>query len=146
MLPDEDAAYEARPVPDYAPDFVRDALSRLGRYFKGEPESFEGVPLDLSCVTESRRVLYQMLRTIGWGETVTYGMLADKLGVPGAARAIGRSIGANPIPIIVPCHRVLAAGGRLGGFTAPRGTTTKQELLDLEGAVVEWTRQMGFGF
>ena len=129
-----------------APAFVGEAACRLQRYFRGEREDFEGVPLDLSGVSESRRTLYGALRRIGWGETTTYGGLAEMLGAPGAAQAVGRAMGANPIPVIIPCHRVLAAGGRMGGFSAPGGTVTKQRLLELEGLVPEEARQMGFGF
>ncbi|MEI2387141.1 methylated-DNA--[protein]-cysteine S-methyltransferase [Breoghania sp. JC706] len=135
----------AAPPPD-APGFVMDALAKLKRYFAGEREDFTGVPLDLSGVSQSRRTLYAALCRIGWGETTTYGGLAEMLGTPGAAQAVGRAMGANPIPVIIPCHRVLAAGGRMGGFSAPGGVVTKQYLLALEGVEPEETRQMGFGF
>ncbi|WP_321341596.1 methylated-DNA--[protein]-cysteine S-methyltransferase [Breoghania sp.] len=138
--------HPATPLPDDAPDFVREALSRLARYFAGEREDFAGIPLDLDGVEPARQQLYATLCRIGWGETETYGSLAAMLGQPGAARAVGRAMGANPIPVIIPCHRILAAGGRMGGFSAPQGLTTKAELLALEGVVPEETRQMGFGF
>ncbi|WP_321504911.1 methylated-DNA--[protein]-cysteine S-methyltransferase [Breoghania sp.] len=136
----------AIPRPDDAPVFVREALSRLERYFAGEREDFSGIPLDLDGVEPARQTLYAALCRIGWGETETYGSLAAILGQPGAARAVGRAMGANPIPVIIPCHRILAAGGRMGGFSAPQGLTTKAELLALEGVVPEETRQLGFGF
>jgi methylated-DNA-[protein]-cysteine S-methyltransferase len=68
------------------------------------------------------------------GETRTYGEIAKAVGAPGASRAVGRALGANPIPIIVPCHRVLAADGRSGGFSAPGGSSTKLKMLEIEGA------------
>ncbi|MGD9805359.1 MAG: methylated-DNA--[protein]-cysteine S-methyltransferase, partial [Hyphomicrobiaceae bacterium] len=78
--------------------------------------------------------LYAEARRIPWGETVTYGDLARALGQPGAARAVGQAMGRNPVPIIMPCHRVLASGSALRGFSAPGGIATKQRLLELERA------------
>ena len=132
--------------PQEAPAFVAVTLGCLERYFRGARESFDAVPLDLSGLSQARCTLYNALRRIGWGETTTYGGLAEMMGMPGAAQAVGQAMGKNPIPVIIPCHRVLAAGNRMGGFSAPGGIRTKQHLLDLEGVQLEETRQMGFGF
>jgi methylated-DNA-[protein]-cysteine S-methyltransferase len=74
-------------------------------------------------------------RAIPLGEVLTYGQVAARLGDEGAARAVGRALGRNPFPIVVPCHRVIAAGGRLGGFSAEGGATTKRRMLVIEGAL-----------
>jgi methylated-DNA-[protein]-cysteine S-methyltransferase len=107
----------------------------IARYLAGERVDFSAVAVDLGGLDEFRRSLYQALREVGFGATTTYGALAGRLGLEGpeAAREIGAAMGRNPVPIVIPCHRVLAAGGRLGGFSAPGGAATKQKLLALEG-------------
>ena len=80
----------------------------------------------------NRRV-YELARTIPPGSTMTYGEVARRLGSPGMARAVGQALGRNPYPIVVPCHRVLAADGRMGGFSAPGGVATKRRMLEIEG-------------
>ena len=90
------------------------------------------IELDLRAVPPFNAAVYRIARTIPPGETLTYGEIAARLNDPGAARAVGQALGANPIPIIVPCHRVLAAGGRAGGFSAPGGVMTKLRLLEIE--------------
>ena len=89
--------------------------------------------LDLTGVPDFHRRCYEILLTIGWGKTTTYGDMARRLGGVGLSRAVGQAMGANPIPLIIPCHRVLAAGGGAGGFSAPGGTTSKRAMLALEG-------------
>lgn len=113
--------------------WVAQLITRLTRHLGGVPESFASVPLDLEGVPDFHRAVYEVLRELPAGSTSTYGELAQRLGKPGAARAIGRAMARNPLPIIVPCHRVLAAGGRPGGFTAYGGWHTKRSLLALEG-------------
>jgi methylated-DNA-[protein]-cysteine S-methyltransferase len=81
--------------------------------------------------------IYAVLRTVPFGRTTTYGELAEQAGHPGAARAVGVAMARNPWPIVVPCHRVLAKHGMLGGFSAPGGVLTKRRLLELEGAKVD---------
>lgn len=110
------------------------AIAGLTTLLRGEPADFHSVPLDLDGVPAFDRRVYDVALAIRRGETMTYGAVASRLGEPGAARAVGAALGRNPIPIIVPCHRVLAAGGRMGGFSAPGGTSTKQRLLAIEGA------------
>ena len=92
------------------------------------------MPLDLDGVPEFHRRVYDVARAIPPGETRSYGEVAAALGEPGAAQAVGRALGRNPVPIVVPCHRVLAADGRLHGFSAPGGIETKRRMLALEGA------------
>jgi methylated-DNA-[protein]-cysteine S-methyltransferase len=83
-----------------------------------------------------RRAIYSAARKLGFGETTTYGGLADSAGHPGMARETGEALGRNPVPLIVPCHRILAAGGKIGGFSAPGGSSTKERLLALEGVQI----------
>ena len=97
---------------------------------------FSGVPVDLDGVDLFQRAIYQAASKLGFGETTTYGGLADAAGHPGKARETGEALGRNPVPLIVPCHRILAAGGKIGGFSAPGGSATKEKLLALEGVRV----------
>src|SRR5262249_35020553 len=96
---------------------------------------FSTVPITLRGIEPLRRRLYQAMRSLGWGRTTTYGALAHDIGLtgPAAARSVGAAMGRNPVPIVIPCHRVLAAGNKLGGFSAPGGSATKAKLLALEG-------------
>jgi methylated-DNA-[protein]-cysteine S-methyltransferase len=95
---------------------------------------FSNVSLDLGGQDEFFRKIYAAARRLGWGQTTTYGSLAQELGAgPEAARDVGQAMARNPVPLIIPCHRVLAAGGKLGGFSAPGGSSTKQHMLEMEG-------------
>ena len=123
---------DSRPSAKPPPRIAR-TLASLQRYFEGEPVDFSGVALDLERVGAFHRAIYDAARALGWGETATYGELAQRVGSPGAARAVGQAMGMNPVPIIIPCHRVLAAGRKIGGFSAHGGVVTKQRLLALEG-------------
>jgi len=105
---------------------------RIEAYFQGEAVSFTDVPLAANWSTPFQRAVVQALRKVPYGGTTTYAELAARVGHPGAARAVGQVMATNPVPIVVPCHRVLASGGKLGGFSAPTGLTLKQWLLDLE--------------
>jgi methylated-DNA-[protein]-cysteine S-methyltransferase len=91
------------------------------------------VALDMTGVPEFNQRVYQAARTIRPGTTVSYGDIARQLGIPGSARAVGQALGRNPFPIVVPCHRVLAADGKTGGFSAPGGAATKLRMLAIEG-------------
>jgi methylated-DNA-[protein]-cysteine S-methyltransferase len=113
---------------------VHRAITRIVALLEGKPVDFDGVELDTEGLPPFHRRVYEVARRIPVGATLTYGEIAKRLGEPGAARAVGQALGANPWPIIVPCHRVLAAGGRPGGFSAPGGVTTKLRLLATEGA------------
>ena len=85
-------------------------------------------------MTPFQRIVLDAIQKVPSGETISYGGLARRIGKPGAARAVGRALGSNPIPIIIPCHRALAADGSLGGYSGRGGVRTKQALLTLEGA------------
>ena len=104
---------------------LKRAALQLNEYFNGKRRSFD-LPLDLRLKGFTRRVLEEVSR-IPYGETATYGEVARRVGSPRAARAVGGAVGANPIPIIIPCHRVIAAGGKLGGFGG--GVALKKKLL-----------------
>jgi methylated-DNA-[protein]-cysteine S-methyltransferase len=122
-------ATEATPPPQIA-----EAIAAITRLLAGEPDDLTTLPLDLDGVPEFHRRVYDGARTIPPGETRSYGEVAAALGEPGAAQAVGRALGRNPVPIVVPCHRVLAANGALHGFSAPGGIETKRRMLALEGA------------
>ena len=121
------------------PPEMRAVIADIQRYFAGEPVDFSGVAVDLDGVDPFRRNLYETMRAIGWGATTTYGDLAKQAGLLDreAARDVGQAMGQNPVPLVIPCHRVLAAGKKLGGFSAPGGSTTKARLLALEGVRVD---------
>ena len=102
--------------------------------FDGEPDDLVGIALDTAGVPEFNRRVYAVTRTVPPGETTSYGAVAARIGEPGAAQAVGRALGQNPFPIVVPCHRVVAADGRLTGFSAPGGIDTKRRMLEIEGA------------
>jgi methylated-DNA-[protein]-cysteine S-methyltransferase len=119
---------------DEPPSFVREAIALVTAYFEGRPVELHRVPLDLSGVTPFRVRVYEALRAVPRGRVVDYGELALGAGAAGAARAVGQAMAHNPLPLFVPCHRVVAASGRIGGFSAPGGTATKRRLLELEAA------------
>jgi methylated-DNA-[protein]-cysteine S-methyltransferase len=113
------------------------------RYFEGEATDFSGVELDLGEQEDFLQQVYAAARRVGWGQTTTYGALAKELGAgPEAARDVGQAMARNPVPLIIPCHRVLATGGRIGGFSAPGGAATKLRMLELEGVELERLRQV----
>jgi methylated-DNA-[protein]-cysteine S-methyltransferase len=116
------------------PPVVQQAIDGIVELLSGHPEDLRDVPVDLADVPEFDRRVYDVARQIDPGQTMTYGEIAARLGDPRAAREVGQALGANPVPLIVPCHRVLAAGGKLGGFSARGGVTTKLRLLEIEGA------------
>lgn len=124
-------------TPGTPPPEIANVIDAAQRYFAGESIDFSAVPLDLDEQEEFSREIYATLRRVGWGRTTTYGALAKELGAgPEAARDVGEAMARNPVPLIIPCHRVLAAGGKLGGFSAPGGSTTKLRMLELEGVRV----------
>lgn len=136
-LPGTDQASSAEPtgLPAATPDWVRELVARVQRHLAGELQDFTGVALDYSRVAPFARRVYEATRKVPAGRTCTYGELAGMLGEPpGASRAIGALLGANPWPLIVPCHRIVGAKGRLTGFSAAGGVRTKARLLALEGA------------
>jgi methylated-DNA-[protein]-cysteine S-methyltransferase len=116
------------------PDAVRDAIGGIVALLDGERPDLRDVALDERPVDDFRRRVYAATRAVGPGQTATYGEIARAIGAPGAARAVGAALGQNPYPIVVPCHRVLAADGSLHGFSAPGGIRTKRRMLEIEGA------------
>jgi methylated-DNA-[protein]-cysteine S-methyltransferase len=129
------------------PPWVAELIARLRRFAAGEPVDFRDVPLSLDHLTPFGRHVVAACQRISWGQTRTYGELAAECGSPGAARAVGSVMAKNRYPLIVPCHRVLAAGrpgnrqdrvpgARLGGYSAPDGLKMKRRLLAMEGVLV----------
>jgi methylated-DNA-[protein]-cysteine S-methyltransferase len=118
------------------PDHIQQTIDAIIGLLRGEARDLSDVALDLDGVPEFHQRVYAVARTIAAGATLSYGDVAAQLGDRGAARDVGEALGQNPIPIIVPCHRVLAAGGKVGGFSAAGGVTTKLRLLEIEGAQV----------
>jgi methylated-DNA-[protein]-cysteine S-methyltransferase len=116
------------------PEDVARAIEEIVALFEGERRDFSAVVLDTDDVPEFNRRVYEVARTVPPGATITYGEIAARIGEPGAAQAVGRALGANPFPIVVPCHRVVAADGSLRGFSAPGGIDTKRRMLAIEGA------------
>jgi methylated-DNA-[protein]-cysteine S-methyltransferase len=133
------------------PDDILHLIDDVRRYFSGEAVDFRDVRLDLDVGDDFFRQIYSVTRGLAWGETTTYGTIAKELGAgPQAAQEVGRAMATNPVPLIIPCHRVLAAGGKIGGFSAPGGSASKMKMLQLEGVPVSSSvtlpAQQSFGF
>jgi methylated-DNA-[protein]-cysteine S-methyltransferase len=124
-------------APPSAP--VQSAIDGIVELLAGKPNDLADVVLDLDGVPEFNRGVYDIARTIPPGQTMTYGDIAKRLGGVELSRDVGQALGHNPCPIVVPCHRVLAAGGKPGGFSANGGVATKLKMLAIEGAVVNHT-------
>ena len=125
-------------TPATPPLEVMEAVAAVKRYFAGEKVDFSDFKLDLGTQNELYLQIYGAARRVSWGHTTTYGTLAKELGGgPEAAREVGQAMARNPVPLIIPCHRVVAAGGKLGGFSAPGGSATKIRMLALEGVGIE---------
>jgi methylated-DNA-[protein]-cysteine S-methyltransferase len=123
--------------PGEPPPAVAEAIALATRYFSGEPSDFSAVALDLGDQDPFFAEVYRVLRGTGFGRTTTYGALAAAVGANReAARDVGQAMAQNPMPLLIPCHRVLAAGGKLGGFSAPGGAKTKARMLRMEGVEV----------
>ena len=118
------------------PGRIRQAIDDIVSLLSGEARDLSAITLDMADVPPFHQEVYAVARTIPAGATLSYGDIATRLGDSRAAREVGEAMGRNPFPIIVPCHRVLAAGGRIGGFSAAGGITTKLRLLEIEGAQV----------
>jgi methylated-DNA-[protein]-cysteine S-methyltransferase len=118
------------------PDDIQRVIDDIAALLHGEKRDLSAVVLDMEGVPQFNQDVYAVARTIPAGATLSYGDIATRLGDRAAAREVGEAMGQNPFPIIVPCHRVLAAGGKVGGFSAAGGVTTKLRLLDIEGAQV----------
>jgi methylated-DNA-[protein]-cysteine S-methyltransferase len=128
---------------------IAEAIGAVRRYFAGEETDFSAFTLDLGEQAAFFEQIYAAARRVGWGRTTTYGSLAKELGAgPEAARDVGQAMATNPVALFIPCHRVLAAGGKVGGFSAPGGATAKIRMLELEGVDVRPLKpaQGAFGF
>jgi methylated-DNA-[protein]-cysteine S-methyltransferase len=129
-------------VPD---EEIAELVADIQAYARGEQVEFDEIVLDLDGQPEFHRRVYDDILKLGWGETTTYGDIARRLGDVALSRAVGQALGANPIPLIIPCHRVLASNGRAGGFSAPGGVSSKMKMLALERAASP-EGQFSFGF
>jgi methylated-DNA-[protein]-cysteine S-methyltransferase len=118
---------------------VKAAIGRIVDLLAGKPDDLLDIPLDLDGVPEFNRGVYDIARNIPPGKTLTYGDIAKRLGGVELSRDVGQALGRNPCPIVVPCHRVLAAGNKPGGFSARGGVETKLKMLAIEGAAVNHT-------
>ncbi len=121
------------------PAEVKRVCAAIVALLNGEATDLTGVALDMDSVPAFERRVYEIARTIPPGETLTYGEIAARLGDPAAARDVGQALGRNPFPIVVPCHRVQAAGGKTGGFSAPGGVATKVRMLQIESVHTKGT-------
>jgi methylated-DNA-[protein]-cysteine S-methyltransferase len=117
------------------PAAVAAAIGRISAFLGGGKDDLMDIPLDDRALGDFDRGVYRETRAIPAGSTSTYGEIATRLGDPAQARAVGQSLGRNPWPIVIPCHRVTGAHGRMGGFSAPGGRETKLKLLEIEGAL-----------
>ena len=118
------------------PAHIAHAIEQIAALLRGEKRALADIVLDMDAVPEFHRRVYAIARDIPAGQTLAYGEIAAQLGDRNAARDVGEAMGQNPFPLIVPCHRVLAAGGKVGGFSAAGGVTTKLRLLEIEGAEI----------
>ncbi|WP_308367539.1 MULTISPECIES: methylated-DNA--[protein]-cysteine S-methyltransferase [unclassified Microbulbifer] len=105
-------------------------------HLSGEAQDFSDIELDLDGVGKLAKAIYQAPRAIPAGQATTYGQLAEAAGCAGAARTVGQAMSRNPVPLIIPCHRVIAADNRRGGFSAHGGLTTKAKMLEIEGVTL----------
>ena len=128
------ATQEATP-----PETIAAAIAEMVALLAGEKRDLADLEVDLHDVPEFNRNVYAIARGIPPGATLTYGDIAKRLGGVEMSRDVGQALGHNPCPIVVPCHRVLAAGGKPGGFSANGGVATKLKMLEIEGAIVNHT-------
>jgi methylated-DNA-[protein]-cysteine S-methyltransferase len=142
QLPEKDAAatfarvHRRHPsaIETAPPPAIRQAIAGIVALLAGEKRDLTDITIDDERQSDFNKRVYAIARTIPPGKTMTYGEIAERLGDKTLARAVGQAMGENPTPIIMPCHRVLAAGGKTGGFSAPGGVVTKLQLLTIEGA------------
>jgi methylated-DNA-[protein]-cysteine S-methyltransferase len=128
-----DKCIEVKTIDHWIAPWVADSIRRVQLHLGGDPQDFTCVPLDLNAAPNFHQRVYEAARTIPSGVTKTYGEIAREVGVPNGARAVGQALGRNPIALIVPCHRVVAANGKPGGFSAFGGLSTKEKMLLAEG-------------
>jgi methylated-DNA-[protein]-cysteine S-methyltransferase len=123
----------AHSFPGVPPPDIERIIANIQLYLAGQKIDFSTVALDLTGASPFHQMIYHAARAVPWGQTTTYGELAHQIGAPESARAVGQALGRNPIPIIIPCHRILAKGDKLRGFSAYGGIAAKERLLVLEG-------------
>ncbi len=117
--------------------FFRPVQEQIATYFEGACVNFSlDIPLVIEGLSSFGISILTACRDIGFGQTITYGRLAKKSGRPNASRAVGSALAKNPLPLIIPCHRVIRSDGKLGGFSAPGGVTLKKKMLELEGKAI----------
>ncbi len=136
-------------LPGEPPARIAEIIAAVRHYFDGEEIDFSNVEVDLGDQEPFFAQIYATARQLRWGDTTTYGAIAKELGAdPEAARDVGQAMAKNPVPLIIPCHRVLAAGGKIGGFSAPGGSIAKARMLELEGTQpgAAPPAQQSFGF
>jgi methylated-DNA-[protein]-cysteine S-methyltransferase len=124
-------AREVSPPPE-----IQTIVEGIGALLRGERADLSSARLDMAGVGDVDRRVYEAARAVPAGATATYGDIARRVGPPATPRSVGQSLGRNPFPIVVPCHRILGAGGRLVGFSASGGVTTKLRLLSIEGSML----------
>ena len=127
---------EIHPLAKKESSLTRSGAALLVRYFAGEPVLFD-LPLELDQFTEFRQAVYRMVAGIPYGTALSYAEVAAACGCPKGARAIGGAMAGNPLPVLIPCHRVVGVSGVMTGFTAPGGVASKRELLLMEGAIFD---------
>ncbi|PIR20432.1 MAG: cysteine methyltransferase [Deltaproteobacteria bacterium CG11_big_fil_rev_8_21_14_0_20_47_16] len=119
-------------VSNEIPSWLKPTVAKVQKHLSGKLQNFSDCPLDLSAVPLFHRSVYRVLCKVPAGKTVSYAELALRAGSPRAARAVGQAMAKNPLPILIPCHRVLTANGRIGNYSAGKGSVTKAKLLALE--------------
>jgi methylated-DNA-[protein]-cysteine S-methyltransferase len=151
QLPERDTATTRARLTQRFPDATESeptqavavAIAAIRDLFAGVPDvDLSTLPLDLEDVSPFDRRVYEIARRIPRGRTMTYGEIAATIGEPGVARAVGQALGRNPVPPIVPCHRVIAARGAIGGFSAHGGAASKHRLLEIEGVRIAYTPRL----
>lgn len=133
------------PLSEDPPAWIKEIAARIQQHLGGEHDPLTDIPVDLGGRSSFSRKVYGRLRKVRPGQTICYNHLADQCGSPGGARAVGRAMANNPIPMIIPCHRVLSAGGGLGGFSAHGGVALKLRMLSMEGADLRPIARAGVG-
>ena len=122
--------------PEAPPPVVQAAIDRIIHHLEGEPEDLTRIALDLEEIPPFHRKVYEAARRVAAGSIRSYGEIAADAGSPRGSRAVGQAMAKNPLPIVVPCHRIIASSGKPGGFTAYGGLDTKARLLAIEGATL----------
>jgi len=124
------------PVAQFDKSLFRPLQEQINTYFESAYVDFRNIPIELEGFSSFISSVLTACRNVGFGRTITYAGLAKKIGQPAAARAVGNALAKNPLPLIIPCHRIIRGDGKIGGFSAPGGTDLKAKLLKHEQAVL----------